>query len=187
MNQSMASHIQAFAPGISKDAAIWTRACVACQRSKIHASHHVQAPLHDFKPPQKRFQHIHLDIVGPLPPSQGYTHLLTIVDRFTRWPEAIPLSNTSTITIARALLHGWVSRFGTPSRITSDRGSQFTSQIWHQVATFLGTELHHTTSYQPQANGMVERFQRDLKAALKAGLPDALPWMNQLPRVLLGL
>ena len=55
------------------------------------------------------------------------------------------------------------------------------------MATFLGTELHHTTSYQPQANGMVERFQRDLKAALKAGLPDALPWMNQLPRVLLGL
>ncbi len=46
--------------------------------------------------PVKRFSHVHIDIVGPLPASPGgCTHLLTMVDRSTRWAEAVPLVNTS--------------------------------------------------------------------------------------------
>ena len=111
---------------------------------------------------------MHVDVVGPLAPSQGFSHLLTVVDRFTRWPEAIPVSNTSALFLARALLQNWVSRFGTPEHITSDRGSQFTSILWSQLSILLGTELHHTASYHPQANGMVEWFHRDKKAALRS-------------------
>ena len=44
------------------------------------------------------------------------------------------------------------------------------SILWSQLSPLLGTELHHTTSYHPQANGMVERFHRDLKAALLSRL-----------------
>lgn len=123
-------------------------------------------------------------IVGPLPQSRGITHL-TIVDRFTRWPEAIPLSNTSTTTCARALVANWVARFGVPAHISSDRGAQFTSGLWSSMAHLLGVTLHFTTAYHPQANGMVERFHRRLKTALRARLsrPD---WMDELPWVLLG-
>ena len=32
----------------------------------------------------------------PLLSSQGYTHLLTMVDQFAKWPEAIPLKQTHT-------------------------------------------------------------------------------------------
>ena len=88
----------------------------------------------------------------------------------TRWPEAIPVSDTSGLSLARALLQNWVSRFGTPEHITSDRGSQFTSILWSKLSILLGTELHHTTSYHPQANRMVERFHRDMKAALRSWL-----------------
>ena len=63
-------------------------------------------------------------------------------------------------------LIGWISRFGIPSHITSDRGSQFTSRLWLGIAKSLGYTLHHTTAYHPQANGMVERFNRNLKEAL---------------------
>ena len=76
--------------------------------------------------PEKRFSHIHVDLVGPLPPSLGFTHLFTVIDRHTRWPEAVPLKDTSATECARALISIWVSRFGVPLHMTSDRGVQFT-------------------------------------------------------------
>ena len=78
--------------------------------------------MESFTLQDRRFDHIHVDIVGPLPQSRGVTHLLTIVDRFTRWPEAIPLSDTSTAACARALVTNWIARFGVPGHI-SDRGA----------------------------------------------------------------
>ncbi|GFO09449.1 Pol polyprotein [Plakobranchus ocellatus] len=116
----------------------------------------------------------------------GFSHLLTIIDRTTRWPEAIPLSGTSTTDCARALIRHWISRFGVPLDITSDRGSQFTSTLWNEIAHQLGVQLHRTTAYHPQSNGLVERFHRTLKAALKARLQGP-NWADELPWVLLGL
>ena len=171
-------------PRIAADAASWARACVPCQQSKVNR--HIHAPVANFRPPSRCFSHVHVDVVGPLPSSQGFTHLLTVVDRFTRWPEAIPVSDTSALSLAHALLQNWVSRFGTPEHITSDRGSQFTSILWSQLSILLGTELHHTTSYHPQANGMVEWFHRDMKAALRSRL-NGPNWVDELLWVLLGL
>ncbi|XP_078264112.1 uncharacterized protein LOC144598103 [Rhinoraja longicauda] len=170
--------------GLRKQVGQWARTCIPCQTSKIQR--HVRAPLQGIGLPCRRFDHLHVDIVGPLPPSRGITHLFTVVDRFTRWPEAIPLADTSTATCARALAAHWIARFGVPVVISSDRGPQFTSELWSAMAHLLGVRLHHTTAYHPQANGLVERFHRQLKAALKARLagPD---WMDELPWVLLGI
>ena len=76
-------------PGVQKDCRTWARACHSCQRSKI--SRHITTPLGNFALPTSRFQHVHIDIVGPLPTSDGFRYCLTAVDRFTRWPEAIPM------------------------------------------------------------------------------------------------
>ena len=136
--------------------------------------------------PDSRFEAIHVDLVEPLPPLQGYTHLLTVVDRFTRWPEAIPITDTTTQGVAKALIASWVSRFGTPAVIILDRGPQFMSQLWTDIAQLLGVELRQTTAYHPQSNGMVERFHRQLKASLTARLTGP-NWAGQLPWVLLGI
>ena len=96
------------------------------------------------------------------------------------------MADTSTITLARALLSAWVARFGVPLRITSDRGAQFTSKLWADLSELLGIQLSVTTAYHPQANGLVERFHRHLKEALKACLTGH-DWADQLPWVLLGL
>ena len=170
--------------GLRKDVRRWSNTCVRCQKAKVHQ--HTRAPMETFTVPERRFDHVNVDLVGPLPASRGYTHVLTVVDRTTRWPEAIPLQSTATTDVARAFIANWISRFGAPSDISSDRGPQFTSQLWGAIAQNLGVQVHHTTAYHPQANGLVERFHRSLKAALRASLDNA-DWVDKLPWVLLGL
>ncbi|XP_076069234.1 uncharacterized protein LOC143041292 [Oratosquilla oratoria] len=70
--------------------------------------------------------------------------------------------------------------------ITSDRGNTFTSQLWTSLGHLLGSSVNHTTAYNPEANDMVERFHRTLKAALISRCNNAT-WSTQLPWVLLGL
>ncbi|KAK5910103.1 hypothetical protein CesoFtcFv8_003971 [Champsocephalus esox] len=166
--------------GLKKDVRTWARECVACQRAKVHR--HTKAPLERFLVPERRFDHVNIYLVGPLPSSQGFSYLLTMMDR----PEAVPLVSTSAADVARAFIATWVCRFGTPSDISSDMGSQFTSELWNAVAGGLGVKLHRTTAYNPQANGLCERFHRFMKASLKAGLTDG-NWVDKLPWVMLGL
>ncbi len=170
--------------GMARQVKEWTKCCLECQRAKVQR--HTRAPLTPIPVPTRRFDHIHVDLVGPLPPSQGYTHLFTMVDRFTRWPDAIPLKDTSAISIARAFLFHWLARFGLPADISSDRGAQFTSELWAAIAQLYGSKLHTTTSYHPQANGLVERFHRHFKSALRARL-NGPNWMDELPWILLGI
>ena len=171
-------------PGLRKDVKTWAGSCVACQRSKVHR--HTKAPLAPFLVPERRFDHVNVDLVGPLPPSRGFTHLLTMVDRTTRWPEVIPLSSTTSAEVARAFIGSSVAHFGMPADLTSDRGPQFTSELWTAVAESLGVKLHRTVAYNPQGNGLCERFHRSMKAALRASLTDS-NWVDRLPWVMLGL
>jgi cleavage and polyadenylation specificity factor subunit 1 len=169
---------------IKKDVSAWSRTCEPCQLSKVYR--HTKATLAPFAQPRRRFGHIHVDVVGPLPPSEGQRYLFTVVDRSTRWPEATPMVEANAETCAQALVSTWIARFGIPEHITSDRGSTFTAELWSALCRLLGVQLHHTTAYHPQANGMVERYHRSLKAALAARCTGYL-WTQHLPWVLLGL
>lgn len=171
-------------PCMNADVRRWTRSCLQCRKSKIQR--HSITPISTFPVPDARFSTIHIDIVGPLPPSRGFTYLLTCMDRFTRWPEAIPLTSITTEAVAQAFLHGWIARFGVPATIVTDRGRQFESKLWSSLMTLLGSKRARTTSYHPQSNGMVERFHRQLKSALKAH-NNPTSWIDALPLVLLGI
>ena len=148
-------------------------------------SNNTVTPLSSFPAPDARFHTVRIDLVGPLPPSRGFTYLLTCVDRFTRWPEAFPTSAISADVVAQAFSQGWIAHFGVPSTIITDRGRQFESKLWSSLMALLGCKRARTTSYHPHSNGMVEQFHRQLKAALKAHQNPS--WMDSLPLVLLGI
>ena len=168
-------------PKVKSDVKMWASSCLECQLSKTQR--HNLSSLSSFSNPDALFDNIHIDIVGPLP---EYTYLLTCVDRFTRLPEAFPMRDMSADTVAQTLVSGCVSCFGVPSIITTDRGGQFESTLLSRFMTLLGTTHFRTTSYHPQANGLVERFHRQLKGALKAQ-PSTCSWTESLPLVLLGI
>ncbi|GFU76130.1 hypothetical protein TNCV_4120511 [Trichonephila clavipes] len=170
-------------PGMRKDIKIMVRSCVKCQRAKV--TRHTKSPIGTFALPDARFAHIHLDFIGPLPPSNGNQFCMIIIDRFTRWPEVIPTPDMTAETTARALMHGWISRFGCPTTITTDRGTNFESNLFRELTRMLGCNRIHSTSYHSQANGIIERLHRHLKGALKAH--NHIQWTELLPIVLLGM
>ena len=172
-------------PGMRQDVSRWARECVACQQAKIHK--HTVPPIQEFAVPAKRFQHIHVDIVS-MPHSNGFNHLLTIVDRFSRWPAAIPIPDMNAETIIDALTHRWIANYGVPEVVTTDRGSQFTSTLWTQLLKNWGSKHITTTAYHPESNGMVERLHRRLKESLIAlGEGQRHEWFWKLPMTLLAL
>ena len=89
-------------------------------------------------------------------------------------------------TVLEVFITMWVARFGVPARITTDRGTQFTSGTWGDWCQKQGVQHITTTAYHPKASCMVERIQRTLKAALCAR-GGAAAWKDHLPWVLLGM
>ena len=136
--------------------------------------------------PGRRFFHVHLDLVSHLPSSQGFSYILTMIDWTSRWPESVRLSSMTAEACAQAFISTWVSKFGVPALLISDRGAQFTSLVWSEVCSILRVSRIQTTSFHPESNSMIERFHRSLKSALRARLVGS-DWVAHLPLGMLRL
>ena len=111
---------------------------------------------------------------------------MTVVDRFSRWFTATPKKEITAEATIEAFVSGWIQYFGCPLSVVTDQGGQFTGYLWKNLMSVLGIRHATTTSYHPQANGLVENLHRRLKDALRMQkFPDM--WYFNLPIVLLVL
>ena len=175
---------------MAKNITKWTRSCEACQKAKVHV--HTKAALARLPAPTKIFSHLHIDLVGPLNPAcEGKNTLLIVIDRWTSWPDAYPLTKygdaANSIACARLLIRQWISRWGVPDVIMSDRGTQFVSDLWREICQLMGRTRDRTSNNHPQHYGKIERMHRCLKNSLWSRLLGKSNWMAELPWVMLGL
>jgi hypothetical protein len=142
-------------------------------------------------PPSWQFAVWGADILGPFPRAVGrYRYLFVTIDKFTKWLEATPV--VSIIQgAAVAFLKSIVCRFGVPSRIIIDNGTQFTSRIFQEYCEGIGTQLCFASVAHPRSNGQVERTNAEILRGLKTRTYDCLKkhganWVSELPSVLWG-
>lgn len=170
-------------PSINNDCKNWVKTCQVCQSAKVNRK--TKSKIGVFPQETERFATIHMDIVGPLPPSEGFQYMLTIIDRFTRWMEVMPLRGITSEEVCGSFMDGWVSRFGCPNKIQTDRGAEFNSKVFAAVTKAIGAQHQQCTAFHPLSNGIVERLHRSLKTVIICN--NNLQWTKTLPMILLGL
>ena len=155
-------------PTVYRDVARYCRACIACQ--KASGRRPMKAPLIPLPIIAQPFSRIAMDIIGPLPKSRnGNRYVLVVCDYATRYPEAVALRSIDAATIAEELVKIF-SRVGIPHEILTDQGANFTSQLLTELYRMLHIRPIRTTSYHPQTDGLVERFNHTLKFMLRKSL-----------------
>ena len=184
--RKMAVSIQARAywPTWSSDLDIFLRRCIPCARY-----HRGAIPRNASLQPSlvgEVWERVSIDIIGPHPKSsRSNCFILTLVDHFSKWAEAIPLRNHTAPVVARALMVHVFSRFGVPHKLLSDRGSEFESELFSQLMEWMEIDKLQTTVFKPSTNAVVERFHRTLNSMLAKSISESQrDWDERLPLVL---
>ena len=154
-------------PGIQGDVTRYCKSCDVCQKT-VNMGSVPKVPLEKMPLIDKPFKRVAIDLVGPIgPPSEdGHRYILTLVDFATRYPEAVPLKNIDTETVAEALVDIF-SRLGVPEEILSDLGTEFVCECMKEVTRLLCIKQLTTTPYHPMCNGLTEKFNGTMKSMLK--------------------
>ena len=176
-------------PGMKKDVASFVNTCHTCQVVGKPNQIIPPYPLQPIQVPSEPFTKIVIDVVGPLPKTKkGNQYILTILDPTTRYPEAFPLKNITSKAIVSKLTTMFTT-FGIPQEIQSDRGSNFTSDLFKAVITELGITQTLSTAYHPQSQGALERCHQTLKSLLRKFCHERedQEWDEALPYMLFAI
>jgi transposase InsO family protein len=173
-----------FWPGMQRYIRNYVHSCSSCQRRK-NTSPRIQGQLQSIEPPAHPFHTVGIDFLGPLPRSNnGNRHLLVAIDYLTRFAETRAVPQADSHSVARFHLEQIVLRHGSPARLISDRGKAFLSQMVKDVFHHCNTIHKTTTSYHPQCNGLVERFNHTLADMISMYVnADHTNWDDILPFV----
>ena len=172
-------------PRIRDDLRELVRSCLPCLRFDVktagyHPAHSVEA--------EGVWDHVEMDLIGPLPASQeGYTYIMTVVDVLSGYVVLEALKSKSMQDLARAL---WkiICQYGTMKILQSDNGSEFVNSVLHELTQLYGIDHRLITPYHPQANGLVERANKEVSRAVKKAMEGATgAWETWLDTVQIGM
>ncbi|CAH8631621.1 unnamed protein product [Schistosoma rodhaini] len=174
-------------PSIHEDVTEFCKNCSTCHAIKS-PQQRPRAPLVPMTT-EGPHQLVGIDIMRPLTTSKnGNRYILVMVDYFSKWCEAVPIPQQDALTVARAFIDHWVSRYGAPFSLHSDQGTAFESHLVAQVCRLLGIRETHTTAYHPEGNGLVERTNRNIKTLLQSFINNSSTecWDDAIPQCLLA-
>ena len=179
-----ASRMGYYWPTMNKDAVEFSRKCDACQRHGP-IPHLPSELLHPLTSPWP-FMKWGMDIVGKLPPASGQrVYLLAMTDYFSKWIEAEAFKEVKDTQVISFIRRNILSRFGIPSTIVCDNGSQFISDKTKAFCQQYNIQLVMSTPRYPQANGQAEASNKVILNNLKKRLKDAKgKWADELPLIL---
>lgn len=90
-----------------------------------------------------------------------------ITDRFTQMVKTIPMKVFSAAEVARHFVNHSVLNNGPLADLLAINGGAFTSKFFQHVSKLMNIHNSFTTTYHPQANGLVERYKRKILAAIQ--------------------
>ena len=151
-------------PHMAADIFATVRNCTTCAKNRLMLRKRTN-PLKLF-PATKPLASLCIDILGPLTESKrGYVFLPVITDRFTKLTRVVPLREITAYNVSVAFVEHWLFSYGPPECVISDNGKQFAAKFFQAVCELLGMNVF-TSTYHPQTNGQVERYNRTILAML---------------------
>ncbi|KAL1546909.1 hypothetical protein AAHA92_23444 [Salvia divinorum] len=169
-------------PGMRRDVRAYMAACSICQATKYIT----QKPAGLIQPlpiPDSVWSAASMDFIVGLPPSHGFTAIMVVVDRLSKYAHfgALP-TGFDAPRVARLFIDTVVKLHGFPEKLLSDRDTIFMSEFWTELLTNSGTKLQFTTAYHPQTDGQTEVTNRALEQYLRAfTFEQPKKWFQFLP------
>lgn len=110
-----------------------------------------------------------------------------ISDYFTKFVEVCAMPNQEAKTSAKVLVEEFWCRYGIPTELHSDQGRDSESLLFAELCKLLEIRKTRTLILHSQSDGLVERYNRTLKEALKEKeYDDPCAWDVHLPYVMEG-
>jgi len=168
--------------GMKNDVDNFIKQCNTCQQAK-HSLQHPMGLLQPLPIPTGIWQDITMDFIEGLPKSEGYSVILVVVDRLTKYAHFIAIKHPYTAaTIAKTFMENVVKLHGMPKSIVTDRDTIFVSQFWKEFFKAYKVNLKFSTAYHPQTDGQSERVNQCLEMYLRCAVHDSpQTWKSWLP------
>ena len=167
-------------PYMDKEVETYCHNCRVCL-SVNNPAHKRPAPMKRLTPAVEFNQRVHCDLLGPWPNDEGNTYLLVVQDAYSKLIELKAIPHKTAEIVAEALYDGWIASHGPPATLVSDQGKEFVNKINGELCKKLWITHQTTSAMHPQANGLVERTNRDILAYLRKFLEGGNVWVRLLP------
>ncbi|UYV77506.1 K02A2.6-like [Cordylochernes scorpioides] len=154
------------------------RNCPICVRNQPLIN---DQPLQIVPLPSKPWMKLGIDIVGPI----GHHYVLTVIDYYSSYPEAMIIEDISSKTIIAKLMEIF-ARHGYPHEVVTDNGLQFVSTSMERFLKECGIRHIKASPYYPKSNGKIERFHRFLKKQFNSSSEEGKDWKEDLSRILMS-